>query len=163
MSFLLQLFVWLCRSQFTCRDPDQVYTDQKYSLAACKCEDYKYQCNGDATSETIPEMNTTTTDILQDLDSLDDVNMYLLESYEQFIEKRYRYNSTCNLQLKHVKLQFSDHYLIFLSINQSTNQSKHSSRNWNLTNKQNKQNKQTHQTKHTHTQQNKTNQAKHLS
>jgi len=68
-------------------------------------------------------MNTTTTDILQDLDSLDDVNMYLLESYEQFIEKRYRYNSTCNLQLKHVKLQFSDHYLIFLSINQSINQS----------------------------------------
>lgn len=81
-------FFYFSSGQFECIAPDTEYKDQKYSLPGCTCEDNKYSCTGEVTEKTTPEMNTTTTDILQDLDTVDFINQYLLDSFEQFIEKR---------------------------------------------------------------------------
>ena len=53
----------------------------------CSCDDYEFSCTGSLTPPR--SLVTATTDILQDLENRD-VDKYLIDSFHDYIEKRYR-------------------------------------------------------------------------
>ncbi|KAL4240022.1 ATP-binding cassette sub- A member 12 [Mactra antiquata] len=77
---------------YECVTPDDrfhlpVY-DNTTTTGQCICDDHEYKCQGRPYGTPPPQLVTMTTDILQDVSGRDVVG-YLLNSFPEFIEKRY--------------------------------------------------------------------------
>ncbi|KAH3873422.1 hypothetical protein DPMN_036657 [Dreissena polymorpha] len=76
-------------SPYECVDPDTSYHNTSYQHMTCKCDDNKYSCAATNNNASIPEFRSATGDILVDLVNHKNISQYLLETFEQFITKRF--------------------------------------------------------------------------
>ncbi|XP_060584951.1 glucosylceramide transporter ABCA12-like [Ruditapes philippinarum] len=76
---------------YKCVTPASKFSVPPHNASAdgrCFCQDDEYKCEGSPYGAPPPQRVTTTTEILQNLNNRD-INKYLLDSFPEFIGKRY--------------------------------------------------------------------------
>lgn len=83
---------FFCHSEpFECVTPDSEFKIPAHNASGegkCFCDDNAYKCEGSPYGAPPEERITTTADILQNLTGRD-IHQYLLDSFPEFIQKRY--------------------------------------------------------------------------